>query len=58
VLKRICGAVLTLKSILYILEAKNVLSGSCLVEDKGHRVEIDSFGTRLVCSTGPVLRYT
>ena len=52
ILKSICGAVLTLNSVLYVPEAKNVLSGSRLVQGKGHRVEIDSIGTRLVCNTG------
>jgi hypothetical protein len=54
ILKSICGAVLTLKSVLYVPEAKNVLSGSrlVLVQGKGHRVEIETVGTRLVCNTG------
>jgi hypothetical protein len=31
---------------------QNVLSGSRLVQGKGHRVEIDTVVTRLVCNTG------
>ena len=45
ILKSICGAILTLKSVLYVPEAKNVLSGSRLVQGKGHRVEIDNWYT-------------
>jgi hypothetical protein len=52
VIKSICGAVLTLYSVLSVPEAKNVLSGSRLVQGKGHCVEIDNIGTRLVCNTG------
>ena len=51
-IKSICGAILTLKAVCYVPEAKTVLSGSCLVQGKGHRVEIDSVGTRLVCNQG------
>ena len=51
-IKSICGAVLTLKAVCFVPEAKNVLSGSRLVQGKGHRVEIDSVGTRLVCNKG------
>jgi hypothetical protein len=52
VIKILCGAVFTLNSLLYLTEAKNVLSGSPLVQHKGHRVEIDNIGTRVVCNTG------
>jgi hypothetical protein len=55
VLKNICGAVLTLNSVLYVPEAKNVLSGSGLVQGKAHHVEIDSIGTVLVCTVIVVL---
>ena len=51
-IKSICGAVLTLKAVCFVPEAKNVLSGSRLVQGKGHRVEIDSIGTRLICNEG------
>jgi hypothetical protein len=51
-LKSICGAVLTLNSVIYVPEAKNVLSCSRLVHSMGHRVEMDTVGTRLVCNTG------
>ena len=46
-----------LKAVCYVPEAKNVLSGSHLVQGKVHRVDIDSVGTRLVCNkgTGPTL---
>jgi hypothetical protein len=52
ILKSICGSILTLNLVLYAPEAKNVLSGSRLVQGKGHRVEIDTVGTRLECNTG------
>jgi hypothetical protein len=40
IIKSICGAVLALNSVLYVPEAKTVLSGSRLVQGKGHRVEM------------------
>jgi hypothetical protein len=52
IIMSICGAVLTLNSELHVPEAKNVLSGSPLVQGKGHCVEIDTVGTRIMCNTG------
>jgi hypothetical protein len=52
VLRSICGAILTLKGVLYIPTAKNILSGSKIVQNPEHRVEIDSVGTRITCSAG------
>jgi hypothetical protein len=57
VLRSICGAILTLKGVLYVPTAKNILSGSEIVQNPEHRVEIDSFGTRIICNAGtrPIL---
>jgi hypothetical protein len=52
VLRSICGAILTLKGVLYVPTAKNILSGSKIVQDPEHRVEIDSVGTRTICNAG------
>jgi hypothetical protein len=49
VLQSICGAILTLKGVLYVHTAKNILSGSKNLEQ---RVEIDSVGTRIICNAG------
>jgi hypothetical protein len=48
VLRSICGAILTLKGVLYVPTAKNILSGSKIVQSPEHRVEIDSVGTRIM----------
>jgi hypothetical protein len=37
---------------LYIPNAKNILSGSKIVQNPKHRVEIDSVGTRIICNAG------
>jgi hypothetical protein len=50
--ERICGAILTLKGVLYVPTAKNILSGSKIVQNPKHRVEIDSAGTRIICKAG------
>jgi hypothetical protein len=52
VLRSICGAILTLKEVLYIPTAKNILSGSKTVQNPEHRVEIDSVGTSIICNAG------
>jgi hypothetical protein len=52
VLRSICGAILTLKGVLHIPTAKNVLSGSKIVQNPKHRVERDSVGTRIICNAG------
>jgi hypothetical protein len=48
VLRSICGAILTLKGVLYLPTAKNILSGSKIVQNPEHRVEIESVGTRII----------
>jgi hypothetical protein len=52
VLQSICGAILTLKGDLYVPTAKNILSGSKIVQNPEHWVEIDSVGTRIICNAG------
>jgi hypothetical protein len=52
VLRSICGAILTLKGVLYVPTAKNILSGSKIVQNPKHRVEIDRVGTRIICNAG------
>jgi hypothetical protein len=52
VLRSIGGAILTLKRVLYVPTAKNILSGSKIVQNPEHRVEIDSVGTRIICNAG------
>jgi hypothetical protein len=52
VLGSICGAILTLKGVLYVPTAKNILSGSKIVQNTEHRVGIDSVGTRIICNAG------
>jgi hypothetical protein len=37
---------------LYVPTAKNILSGSKIVQNPKHRVEIDSVGTRILCNAG------
>jgi hypothetical protein len=37
---------------LYVPPAKNILSGSKIVQNPKHRVEIYSVGTRIICKTG------
>jgi hypothetical protein len=45
-------SILTLKGILYIPTAKTILSGSKIVQNPEHRVEIDSAGSRIICNAG------
>jgi hypothetical protein len=52
VLRSICGAIPTLKGVLYVPTAKNLLSSSKIVQNPKHRVEIDSVGTRIICNAG------
>jgi hypothetical protein len=52
VLKSICGAILTLKGVLYIPTSNNILSCSKIVQNPRHRVETDSVGTRIICNAG------
>jgi hypothetical protein len=52
VLRSICGAILTLKGVLYVPTAQTILSGSNIVQNPEHRVEIDSVGTRIICNAG------
>jgi hypothetical protein len=52
VLRSICRAILTLKGVLYVPTAKNILSGRKIVQNPEHRVEIDSVGTRIICNAG------
>jgi hypothetical protein len=52
VLRSICGAILTLKGVLYVPTTKNIISGSKIVENPEHRVVIDSVGTRIICNAG------
>jgi hypothetical protein len=52
VLRSTCGAILTLKGVLYVPTAKNILSGCKIVQNPEHRVEIDSVGTRIICNAG------
>jgi hypothetical protein len=37
---------------LYIPTAKNILSGTKIVQNPNHSVEIDSVVTRIICSSG------
>jgi hypothetical protein len=55
VLQSICGSILTLKVELYVPTAKNILSGSKIVQSPKHRVEIDSVGTRIIRNAGSCL---
>jgi hypothetical protein len=50
VIKSICGAVLSLNSVLYLPKAKNVLSGSRLVQGEGHCEETDNIEHRYLLS--------
>jgi hypothetical protein len=50
VLRSIRGAILTQKGVLYVPSTKNILSGSKIVQNPEHRVEIDSVGTRIICN--------
>jgi hypothetical protein len=52
VLQSICEAILTLKGVLYVPKAKNILSGSKIVHNPENRVEIDSVGNRIICIAG------
>jgi hypothetical protein len=52
VLQSICGAILRLKVVLYVSTAKNILSGSKIVQNPDHRVELDNVGTRIICKAG------
>jgi hypothetical protein len=52
ILRSICGAILVLKGVLYIPTANNIISGSKIVQNPEHRVEIDSVCTRIICNTG------
>jgi hypothetical protein len=45
-------AILTLNGVLYVPTAKNILSGSKIVQNPEHRVEIDNVGTRIICKAG------
>jgi hypothetical protein len=52
VLRSISGAILTLKGVLYVPTAMNILSGSKIAQNPEHRVEIDNVGTRIICNAG------
>jgi hypothetical protein len=51
-MKYMGGNILTLKGALYVPTAKNILSGSKIVQNPEHSVEIDSVGTRIICNAG------
>jgi hypothetical protein len=47
-----------LKGVIYVPTAENILSGSNIVQNHEHRVEIDNVGTKIICNAGtrPSLR--